>query len=95
MKTTEKHGFNKPENTDFYDVEHQNENWDKVDELLEVVDNLESTRTDLSLSANQGRLLGLALGGLTFKPCTQEYYDSLPTPRPKNNLYIIIPETTE
>lgn len=36
MKTTEKYGFNKPENTDFYNIEDQNENWDKVDELLET-----------------------------------------------------------
>lgn len=63
MKTTEKYGFNKPESTDFYDVEHQNENWEKLDKVLEdvgsgdVVDHLESTATDLPLSANQGRVL--------------------------------------
>lgn len=33
-KQTTKHGFEKPEITDGYDIRVQNANWDKVDDLL-------------------------------------------------------------
>ena len=33
-KQTTKFGFEKPEMNDVYDIEKQNANWDKVDELL-------------------------------------------------------------
>ena len=38
MKTTDEYGFNKPESTDYYNVEHQNENWDAVDRKLKELD---------------------------------------------------------
>lgn len=36
-KQTKNFQFNKPEANDFYDVEKQNENWDKVDEELKKI----------------------------------------------------------
>lgn len=33
-QTTTNYGFKKPEPNDFYNVEDQNENWDKVDEMI-------------------------------------------------------------
>ena len=38
MKYTQKHGFKKPESTDFYNIDDHNENWDKLDsEMLSCV----------------------------------------------------------
>jgi hypothetical protein len=34
MEQTNKYGFNKPNQDDFYNIEHQNENWDKVEDAL-------------------------------------------------------------
>lgn len=30
-------GFNKPQPDDFYDVDAQNDNWDKLDEILKEI----------------------------------------------------------
>lgn len=75
MKNTENYGLKKPESTDFYNVDDFNDNMDVIDSKLkeieesvgqsgDVVDNLESTSTDLSLSANQGRVLNEKITGL-------------------------------
>ena len=74
----------------WYRVTEQSEDLDRIiSELAEqvekcikgedVVDNLSSTSANLPLSANQGRLLGEAMGGLSFVALTQEEYDALST----------------
>lgn len=35
MNSTKNFGFNKPGNADFYDIAHQNENWDTADDLFQ------------------------------------------------------------
>lgn len=35
MNSTKNFGFNKPRNNDFYDIEHQNENWDIADAAIQ------------------------------------------------------------
>ncbi len=61
---TTNYKFTKPAANEYYDVEVQNQNWDKVDETLkakvnysDVVNNCTSTDTDKPLSANQGKVL--------------------------------------
>lgn len=56
----------------------------------DVVDNLLSSATNMPLSANQGRLLGAQLNGISLVPITQEAYDALGEGRPSTNLYIIV-----
>lgn len=61
---TTNYKFTKPAANEYYDVEVQNQNWDKVDETLnakvnysDVVNNCVSTDTNKPLSANQGKVL--------------------------------------
>lgn len=37
MKKTENYGFNVPEENEFYDVELENENWQKLDAVLKEI----------------------------------------------------------
>ena len=76
MTNTTNYGLKKPDSTDFYDVSVQNDNMDIIDQKLKeianagsagaIVDNLESDRSDLALSARQGKILNECLGGLRF-----------------------------
>lgn len=53
---------------------------------LNKINNGLSSIDELAYTVN---LLSNNLNGLTLYPCTQEYYDSLESPRPSNTLYII------
>lgn len=55
---------------------------------FKVIDNLESTDTENPLSANQGRVVNLRLGGFTFVKKTQAGYDDL-TNKDPNTVYIV------
>lgn len=45
MQQTENHGFNIPEENEFYDEELKNENWKKLDVVLkEISDKLNSVK---------------------------------------------------
>lgn len=57
----------------------------------DVVDNLESTATDLPLSANQGRLLSEQLGGLTLYAMSEATFETVEEDT-ENGLYILYKE---
>lgn len=57
----------------------------------DVVDNLESTSTKLPLSANQGRLLGKQLGGLTLYAMSETDFTTVEEDT-ESGLYILYKE---
>ena len=89
MKYTENYGLLKPEITEFYDVNNQNDNMDIIDQKLKeianacsagaIVDNLESDRSDLALSARQGKILNDSLGGLNFAQDAEGNWGYIPS----------------
>lgn len=58
----------------------------------DIVDNLMSDRSDLPLSARQGKELAARLNGCSITSKTITEYDSMGSGRPSDTLYILYEE---
>lgn len=49
MQHTSNYGFNLPDNSDYFDIAHQNSNWSNIDNAMDDLDRRASALTDMAV----------------------------------------------